>query len=32
MAGLIYLLLTIISMLLLTQIERYASRGVRRGV
>ena len=31
-AGLIYLLLTIISMLLLTQIERYASRGVRRGV
>jgi His/Glu/Gln/Arg/opine family amino acid ABC transporter permease subunit len=32
MAGLIYLLLTIISMLLLTQLERYASRGVRRGV
>ncbi len=31
-AGLIYLLLTIISMLLLTQLERYASRGVRRGV
>ena len=32
MAALIYLLLTIISMLLLTRIERYAGRGVRRAV
>ena len=32
MAALIYLLLTIISMLLLQVIERYANRGVRRGV
>jgi ABC-type arginine transport system permease subunit len=32
MAALIYLLLTIISMLLLQVIERYANRGVQRGV
>jgi His/Glu/Gln/Arg/opine family amino acid ABC transporter permease subunit len=32
MAALIYLLLTIISMLLLQAMERYANRGVRRGV
>ena len=32
MAALIYLLLTILSMLVLQRIERYANRGVRRAI